>query len=115
MLQIFRKSLLSAVLLVLAALSILPAHAAVTVNGAATAHNFSSTIGSGVAATFTYTAPAGTVGLVMIETADTARAAVPTAFSYNGVAATLIPKTFSSPGGTGPQTSMWYLPSPPTG
>jgi hypothetical protein len=91
------------------------AHAAVTVNGSATAHSFGSTIGSGVASTFAYTAPAGTIGLVMIETSDAVAAAVPTAFSYNGVAATLISNSFSNFNSTDQQSSMWYLPSPTTG
>jgi hypothetical protein len=92
------------------------AHAAVTVNGTVTAHNLgASTIPAGTPSTFSYTAPAGTVGLVLIEASLPGSAnAVPTAFSYNGVAATLIPNTFIvSPGGE--QTSIWYLASPPTG
>jgi hypothetical protein len=90
---------------------------AVTVNGTATSSNIGgSTIGSGVAATFAYTCPAGTLGLVMIESSGSiALAAVPTAFSYNGVSATLISNTFSEDTSDSTQSSMWYLPSPPTG
>ena len=102
-------------LLAVAGLALFPAltFAAVTINGTATANSFGSNIGSGVAATFTYTAPTGTVGLVMIEVED-GNGAPPTAFSYNGVAATLISGTFSL-AADGPATSIWYLPSPPTG
>ena len=90
---------------------------AVTINGTATANNFGSAIGAGVPATFTYTAPAGTVGLVIVEGSDSTSSAAPTAVSYNGVAATLIPNTFSTNPNLvgGAQSSMWYLASPATG
>ena len=92
---------------------------AVTVNGTATTSNIGgSTIGSGVPTTFTYTAPAGTVGLVIVEGSISSANAAPTAVSYNGAAATLITNTFSinpNSGGGGAQSSMWYLASPATG
>jgi hypothetical protein len=89
---------------------------AVTVNGSATINNFAggTTVGSGVPITFAYTAPSGTVGLVMIEVSGSGTPTVPTAFSYNAVAASLIPNTFSISAAS-VQTSIWYLPSPPTG
>ena len=87
---------------------------AVIVNGSATGHNFTGTIGSSVAATFSYNCPAGTNCLVITEGSNSGSPAAPSAISFNGVALTLVTGSFESDS-PGDQVSIWYLVNPPTG
>jgi hypothetical protein len=85
-----------------------------------------STVSPGGTVTFSYTTPAGTTCLALVETND--GHGIPSTITYNGVAMTLVPGTYYNQNYTycssntgvysysiGNQQSIWYLINPPTG
>jgi hypothetical protein len=84
----------------------------VSTNGALAANAFTTTAST---YSFNYSCPATTTFLVIVEQSQSATPGAPTSMTYNGLPLALIPGSFIGEPVNGNQTSVWYLPNPPTG